>query len=176
MKKTLILFLFSLVIFSCSKKDDSTASPSGIVGNWELDYVFDYRAVASKPPINATTNALPKTNFIVFTSDGKATFKKLSFATYGVNSFETKDYTHTYTVEGDLIKFVLDNAGKKTVNYLRIKSGNAPELVLKQDKELFLKALEENKTILGTSLYKENLDIYNSHTRFESEVTLIKGS
>jgi hypothetical protein len=151
-----------------------TIAASSLLGNWYITKIFNLATPKGKAPKNATVTVPKFSSFLVMEVNSKASLSKIGISNYGFDPYTQDSYLASYTLDKDLIKLTVTISGRKYINYLRVKSVNEKELILFQDKPLYLKALEENKTTVGDKSYKEDLAVYNDNDRYESEITLLK--
>ncbi len=176
MKNTLLILLFGALVTSCSSSESPEPKTQlNIEGKWYVDFIFNYRTPIGKSPINASINTFPNENFIIFEPNGKASTLDLGIDTYGFDIFVPETYTEaSYQIDDKDLKINHTYNGKKYVSYYTIRSVDDKKLVLFQKKAQFIKALEENRSALGETIYKEKLEIYNNNNRFESEAEFLK--
>ncbi len=194
MKKSILLCSIFLGLFSCQKSEvtpdlpapiplaavpvpvveSPTIAANSLVGNWYITKIINLATPIGKTPKNATLTVKAFNSFLVMEDNGKASLSRIGISNYGFDPFNQDSYLATFAIDKDILQLKVVIAGRKYINYFKVKSVTAKGLVLFQDKPLYLKALEENKATVGEKSYKEDLAIYNENDRYESEVTLAK--
>jgi hypothetical protein len=196
MKKSILLCSIFLSLFSCQKTDIAveqvpaakpaaievpdpiiiapTIAANSLIGNWYITKIFNFASPKGKAPKNATITVPKFSSFLVMEANSKASLSKIGISNYGFDPFTQDSYIASYSIDKDILKLTVTISSRKYINYFKVKSVNEKEMVLFQDKPLYLKALEENKLIVGDKSYKEDLAVYNDNDRYESEITLLK--
>jgi hypothetical protein len=194
MKKILLSICICFCLLSCTKPVAEVINPapgpvgiqdptptttvepkieaSSLVSNWYLTSIFNYATPIGKTPKNATITIAKFVSFLGLEANGIATLSNIGIGNYGFDPFTKDSFKGTFALDKNIVKIIVTIGGQKYVNYFKVKSVSSKSLVLFQDKALFLKALEENKTTMGDKAYKSDLAIYNENDRYESEVTL----
>jgi hypothetical protein len=187
MKKILLLSTITFLLFSCSKKVEEEIVPvpvvpetlvtingADLIGNWYITKIINLALPTGKSPKNATVTVPAFSSFLGIETNGKSVLSNIGISNNGLDPFTKGSFGATYTIDKNIFKLIVDINSKKYINYFKVKSVTPKELVLFQDKALYIKALEENKTTIGETTYKADLAIYNENDRYESEITLLK--
>lgn len=180
MFKYLVSICLIIVLNACSKKEAAVVPanktptvivdpiPLSLVGNWELGLVYTYKIPVGKNPINVTYSPLSKTSYINLKSDGNVEYKVIEFATTGFNINTILNLTGKYSIDKDQLKLSYVVNGKTLVNYFKVIAKDDNRMELFQDKNHFLKSIEENKASLELKDYNNAKSEYATLSNLES--------
>lgn len=180
MNKYFVLICAIIVLNGCSKNKETVSPadktptvlvdpiPLSLVGNWELGLVYTYKIPVGKNPINVTYSPMSKTSYINLKTDGNVEFRVLEFATTGFNINTILNLTGKYTIEKDQLKLSYVINGKTLVNYFKVIAKDDNRMELFQDKNHFLKSIEENKPSLELKDYNNAKSEYATLSNLES--------
>ncbi len=194
MKKSILLGSILISLFSCQQNEVPVELPAAIpiavvpepavvtpvfeansfVGNWYVTKIFNLATPIGKSPKNATISLPAYNSFLVMEDNGKASLSRLSISNYGFDPYNLDSFLAAFAIDKDILKLTVTISGKKYVNYFKVKSVTAKNMVLFQDKALFIKALEDKKATVGEKSYNQDMALYKENDRYESEITLLK--